>query len=598
MITKAHIYNKVKGIGKKASYLILLSSASLMLASCLDTIILPDDKTVDEDFWQTKADVASMVNAAYQGMVSEPVIERLIVWGDFRSDELVLGTEATGSLHDALEEMAAVNMQTTNTYASWASLYSVINKCNIVLARAEEVMGVDPNYTEGDYKVDRAHMLALRSLCYFYLVRNYRDVPYSDQAFMNSSQDNQIPQSSPDYVLERCIKDLEEAAPNAVNPRSYANSEWRRVGWMTRDGINALLADIYLWRASVKHSAADYQRCIDYCDQVIESKRAQHIRGRNEVEEKAYPLANGEDEYRALFIDQNAEESIFELQCRANNALCRYYYKWSASTGAYRNSLEGFLKAGNIFANTASKVSAVSANQVFSANDLRYYAAIFSGGEESSDVRKMISNKSVESKTQEARDSRMWESVGLNENYIVYRLTDVMLMRAEALVQIANEADENDTNLQEAFRLVQAVNNRSLYRDNMTDSMTWKNYSGYSKLQMEQLVMEERLRELCFEGKRWYDLLRFNYRHVEGVDYSRTFGEQLDANASFTPVANNADMLTLLTRSRGTDASAIAAKMQNEAYLYLPVPNSDIIVCPLLRQNPAYKNTNEYQKSY
>ena len=110
--------------------------------------------------------------------------------------------------------------------------------------------------------------------------------------------------------------------------------------------------------------------------------------------------------------------------------------------------------------------------------------------------------------------------------------------------------------------------------------------------------MQERLREFCFEGKRWYDLLRYNYRHINGVDYSRTYAEQMDADANFKPVGNYAEMLSVMTRSRGTDAPAIVAKMQNEAYLYLPVPNRDIIVCPLLRQNPAYKNTSEYEKSY
>ena len=119
-----------------------VAAAACMLSSCIDTIILPDDKTVDQDFWQTKADVASMVNSAYAAMASNDNIARFIVWGDFRSDEMVLSTSPSGGTYDALEEMAAVNMQTTNQYAEWASLYTVINRCNIVLERAEEVMNI------------------------------------------------------------------------------------------------------------------------------------------------------------------------------------------------------------------------------------------------------------------------------------------------------------------------------------------------------------------------------------------------------------------------------------------------------------------------
>ena len=40
--------------------------AALCLSSCVDTVLLPDDKTVDEDFWKTKSDVSSMVMGASQ----------------------------------------------------------------------------------------------------------------------------------------------------------------------------------------------------------------------------------------------------------------------------------------------------------------------------------------------------------------------------------------------------------------------------------------------------------------------------------------------------------------------------------------------------
>ena len=47
-----------------------------------------------------------------------------------------------------------------------------------------------------------------------------------------------------------------------------------------------------------------------------------------------------------------------------------------------------------------------------------------------------------------------------------------------------------------------------------------------SMANMERLVMAERLRELCFEGKRWFDLVRYSYRHMEGVDIHRTLAQQ------------------------------------------------------------------------
>ena len=97
------------------------------MVSCVDTVLLPDDKTVDQDFWKTKSDVNQMVQGAYKSMLSADVMSRLIVWGDFRSDELNMVSSITGPIPTALTEIDAVNMQTTNTFATWGGLYSVIS---------------------------------------------------------------------------------------------------------------------------------------------------------------------------------------------------------------------------------------------------------------------------------------------------------------------------------------------------------------------------------------------------------------------------------------------------------------------------------------
>lgn len=589
---------------------ILLIVSSMMLVSCLDTIILPDDKTVDEDFWKNKSQVSSMVNAAYAALASNDVVARMIVWGDFRSDEL-LGPSGQVDVSDtqiALKEISSVNMQTTNMFGQWASFYNVINRCNMVLERAEAVMEEDPNYTIGDYQTDRSQMLALRALCYFYLVRNFRDVPYITEAYMNSSQNMELTQTAPEEVLQHCIDDLQEAVKNPINSRGYGLNEWQRVGWMTGDAIKTLLADIYLWRASVKHNAADYQQCVAYCDEVIASKKAQHVRGRNEMVEKEYPLSDAADMYTDLFVSMNAEESIFELQITANLPVCQYYYKYKSANA---DGGEGWLRAAPIFGGTASTynniTTSIGSSTLFAATDLRYYAACYlpSTGEEAYSVRKMISQNPVTTKV--ATKKRETYGFGaLNRNFNIYRLTDVMLMKAEAKIQLCTStagmsaADStrqdsvNNALLEEAFNLVAAVNTRALYKeDQSSSSMTWTTFKKMTTQQFEQLVMQERMREFCFEGRRWYDLLRYNYRHINGVDYSKIMADQV---GSLVP--NSKDMLELMTRSRGTEASGVQAKMVNEAYLYMPVPNSDIIVCPQLRQNPAYKDTNEYEKTY
>ena len=622
------------------------------MASCVDTVLLPDDKTVDEDFWQSKADVSMMVNGAYSKMAAADVVSKLIVWGGFRSDELVLVNSINDGTRNSLLEIEEVNIETTNAFAEWAPIYSVINNCNIVLEKSEKVMSIDPNYTSGDYETDRSQMLALRALCYFYLVRTFRDVPYTTSAYMNSSQDMTIRQISPDSLLMKCIADLEEAEKNAL---SAAASGWQRVGWINKEGIHSLLADIYLWRASVKHSAEDYQKCIAYCDMVIESKKANHVQGPMEMTLKEYPLEDGNMAYQSIFGNQNSEESIFELQ-NATGAINTYYYKYKNNNSTY-----GYLRASSIFGSYAASSLGTSPNTYLSMYDYRYWQNTYDVGSGASafDVRKMTeANGTTSLPTAGIKRSN---SELANQNFIIYRLSDVMLMKAEAMVanemlfdkvyrqtvqQIketymaeglteataenkakkeaiyqlfaedlqrikaeyiaqglteaaaetkakADVESRKDIKLRNAFNIVQYVNKRSMDNGGISDSLKWNTYADVQR--MEELILAERLRELCFEGKRWFDLLRFNYRHVEGIDYSTILAEQGTEASTF--VKNHGAMLDIMARKYTEGADARKAKMRTEPYLYMPIPRSDTEICDWLMQNPAYSDNDSYTKN-
>lgn len=567
-------------------------AAALFLTSCVDTVLLPDDKTVDEDYWQTKADVNQMVQGAYQTMCSSDFISRLIVWGDFRSDELVPVTSINNGTMTALNEIDAVNIQTTNTFANWASVYSVINNCNIVLQKAGGTMSIDPSYTEGDYQVDRSQMLALRSLCYFYLVRNFRDVPYITTAYMNSSQEMDLPQASPDSVLQGCINDLVEAEQHALDPAAY--TDWRRTGIINRDAIDAILADIYLWRASVKRSAADYEQCVYYCDKVIASKQANHVQGIDEIQRKEYPLADGRNAFRDLYVIQNAEESIFELQFDGRNnsnvGFCQMLYKYGNN-----NSRTGYMKVSSVLGEAASVYT--NNNQARGNDDYRFTENVYAAGTGagSYDVRKGVAiqplSTSAPATTGQTNDySRAYGSYA--QNYIFYRLSDVMLMKAEALAQLA--ADDQDVQLRQAFNLVQAVNSRSIYASNLAaDSLKWQYYN--TKANMEELVLNERLRELSFEGKRWYDLMRYNYRRIVPADYSKTLYQLDQEGYNFS--RNDQSTLNLITRKYSSGGNAAAAKLRYETNLYMPIYHAEIVVNPNLRQNPAYSDEEDFEKN-
>ena len=57
-------------------------------------------------------------------------------------------------------------------------------------------------------------------------------------------------------------------------------------------------------------------------------------------------------------------------------------------------------------------------------------------------------------------------------------------------------------------------------------------------------------------------------------------------------------MLTLMKRKLAGKGNAVAAKLTTEPALYMPIPESDINVCPILRQNPNYSNIDNINKNY
>lgn len=593
----------------------------LGMVSCVDTVILPDDKIVDEDYWQTKSDVSGVVAAAYSQLKSEDLQRNFIVWGDFRSDELQLSnsvslTNTTAYVQD-LNQVYSLNILPSNAFTNWNNLYSAINYCNLVIAKAEGVVSIDPNYTLGDYKADIARVKALRALCYFYLVRVFRDVPVSTEAYMNDGQEREIEQKAPAEVLEMCISDLKEVEPDALLSNTYG--DWRDKGYMTKDAIHALLADIYLWRASVNQmdnpaqAKADYEECVAYCDKIIAAKKNAHVMLRGE-QEKDYYLANSDDYYDDVFGStvgfnsngrtihgMNSEESIFEIQYRyyssvsniltmeSNPGVLKMYYKYNGNNngatsyfmttsnyGVYSSSTSGT----NLFKNT---------------DDVRQNEFIFAAnsGQDQYAVRKFIATSSCNKKAETSGP----DVNNVRPNWILYRLTDIMLMKAEALVQLnelanqdagdgaeGDEGNEGDGSesvdyLQQAFNLVYAVNVRSL-PDGSTNVLKFNVY----KDRMESLVLQERARELCFEGKRWFDLMRYNYRHVSGVQYDKTFDQQ-----GGNYVANYSEMLTLAMTAKYSSVAAMASKMPTEPYLYWPINTGQMDVNTKLKQNPVWK---------
>lgn len=604
--------------------------------SCVDTILLPDDKTVEEDFWQTKDHVSNMVNGAYSAMANGALQERFIVWTS-RSDELNVNT-ALSNIN--LNQINTANIQTTNAYCNWGDLYGVINRCNLVLDKSAEVMDIDPNYLEGDHNTNVAQMKTLRALAYFYLIRIFRDVPLILEPYKMSSQEMNVEQVAPSVVLDQIIADVEEVKDMTLNTQSVNN--WAHSGYITRDGAYAILADLYLWKASVYGDEASYDRCIELCN-AIRDRRATARPGfsfgpkTDGLDDDGFNL-NTYKEYYSLFEVENDQESIFELQYTDNTPLCNAYYK-----SADKSTAQPRFYTSEIYGKVSVDESHVF-NQASSASDVRGFESVYqfnAAAEDGIQVRKFVAEQGRRGNVTAESPSSARGYKDYKQNWIVYRASDIMLMKAEALVQKALKRlqanaslAENVTTLEQANQLrelnksvselnvtaarqVQIVNTRA--NVNQTSDVDSAQYvvnsaefdgtdldayirtqvNNYTSLvttakTLEVLVMDERARELCFEGKRWFDMLRFNYRHATGIDYSTKLADMGGKYAR-----NYDDMLKLIARKYTQGGGpGVIAKMPTEPYLYFPIIKSEMDVNPVLKQNPVYSDGSTFEKNY
>ena len=538
--------------------------------SCSDFLdILPMNDVVLENYWTEKADVTSVMNSCYETLEHSDALVRFCVWGELRSDDIRLGANVPNEINEILKE----NLLPSNPFCNWSKFYECINRCNIVCHYAPIVQSIDPNYTEDEMLANVAEATTLRSLCYFYLIRTFRDVPYTTEPSIDDTQNYILPATPFDAVVDSLITSLEQVKGNAV--RRYFTDEsasaYQNSCKITRWAVYALLADLYLWKG-------DWDNAIRYCDLVIDYKRQQYkemLEREGSVNNIALvdsiPLLLTKpvgstvcgSAYTSIFGDGNSFESIFELYFAANqsqqNVLVNSYY-------SYNGNIMGRLSAPDFLFKEVSQGN----NSIFKRTDGRAYEAVemtnssyaiskYAFTRVSYSTQNVTSDKDLHLST--SRRS------GGTANWIFYRLSDMILIKAEALIERGLEGD-----FEKAFALIDIVNKRS--NDAVpgglhTSTLKFSDYAD-SKAAMEELVMEERQREFVFEGKRWFDLVRLARR--DGI---------------------NDRLVSLVSRKYIENVNALKIKLADPNIIYFPYAKSELKVNPLLKQNPAYTSGEE-----
>ena len=562
------------------SFHVTLFTLLFTLSSCSDYLdVLPLNEVVLENYWTKKDDVTSELNGCYESLTSEGSLERMGIWGELRSENLVQGSNLENKYVEILKE----NILPTNDLTKWEDFYRTINRCNILLNYADGVQKLDPNYTEAQMRANKAEATFIRDLCYFYLIRTFRDVPMVFEPSIDDTQEYKVPATPMMEALKMLSDDLEKVKDDAVlryvDDSKMTNSEassqaYENCAKVTRVAIYTLLADIYLWRG-------EYDKAISCCDYVINFKKNQY---KERVAKKGQmndmflfngipmireSLANSKtcgNAFNEIFgYDKEngfSFESIFELGYKKGNVKNNYIYKFYSG----QNIIGGFAAPEDYYQNVTS-----GTNDYFAKNDCRVYENII---EQSG---KYIIGKYTNYRAKLENDNVTdFKSLKYNpelitynyHNWIIYRLSDVMLIKAEACIM------KNDPDFQTAFSLINSINKRARnYTENVkSDSLAFSAYSS-NKEEMEKLLMLERKREFMFEGKRWFDLVRKSLR---------------DGNTNY--LANEA------TKKQKENAVAIKIQFADINTIFWPYNREELKKNTLLKQNSAYSDTEDFQK--
>lgn len=258
--------------------------------------------------------------------------------------------------------------------------------------------------------------------------------------------------------------------------------EEQNKGRATMWAAQALLAEVCLWDEQ-------YERALKACNVIIDSRQ--------------YELVSKDDWY-TIFSKGLTKENIFDLTYVTKNQVTS-------------NSLNSW------FYSNARYVLSSHAQELFteySEDDYRGLGATYledrriwkySGTEVSLDGSKTRGSESY-------------------ANWIFYRYADVLLMKAEALIMTGDFEGARD--------LVISIRERA--------GMSIQPPVPNNKRDGLEMVMDERLRELAGEGKRWFDILRVAKRHdYEYRDYL------LDVVLAYTSAQDRAIYEAKLTDTRG-----------------------------------------------
>lgn len=552
---------------KKIIYSTVLG-LSLMCTGCSDFLDrqMPQG-TINGEQLKDPQYIENLVIPAYAiWITAEDINSSFSMWNyDVRSDDAYKGGNGTedGDVFHTLDVSQGIMTTSWNINDMWQRLYNAISRVNTALQQLEQIDG--NSYTLKQQRI--AEMRFLRGHGHFLLKRLYKKIPFAIDPSLSTEEYKYLSNTTftNDEGWQQIANDFEFAYENL--PEKQADK-----GRPTKAAAAAYLAKTYLYKAYRQDNPAsnevtsvsteDLLQVVKYTDNSIMTA------GGYGLESDFHNNFRPEPQY------ENGVESLWAMQYSMNDGTNKGNCNWSY--GLIVPNIPGVTDGGcDFYKPSQNLVNAFRTDEsgyplLDTFNDADYDAS-----KDYADPRLFLTigmpglpyefNKKYmmdKSSTWSRSNGLYGYYVTLKQNVdpdggylikgawwgspmnrIVLRYADVLLMRAEALIQL------NDGRTAEAISLINQVRTRAKQSTSMISNyeieygvrFNVEPYSGsYSQLDALKLLKFERRVEMAMESERFFDLVRWG----ESSDVLNKFFTQeakncvIYSNASFTKNKN------------------------------------------------------------
>ncbi len=484
-------------------HIFIVLIASILFVSCSEEFLdrQPEDTLSPASFYRNPAEMKTGLVGVYKVLQSIYSQNDLPLIPELMSDD--------GKDRFRTDVWQTFKKTNGNSQANiWINNFKMIANANTLIAimAAYVPKNADEEKTINAYKAEASF---LRALAYFNLVRIYGAVPLVSEPFADLSKAFGVGRTPvADIYSKLIVPDLEFAAANCLKKSELKGEEARA----SKGAALTMLGKVYLTLNNHAKAAEVLKRL------VVDNEAA------------SYSLLPN---YSDVFLATNKfhSESIFEVNFNVAAGQPSYWFRWVNNDVGL---IWGVAGASNLLIEHNLMREFVSTGET-----IRYKTTIDSGYIASSTIP--IQAWVIKHSPAPAQ-LKPYNNTGTDNNYVITRYADALLMYAEALM-VLGKKDEAVTyvNLVRARAKVPAIT--------------------AAKLDLDAILHERRM-ELAFEGHRYFDLVRTG-KAVEVI-----------TKAIMTPIDYDTNI-------------AISGPIPEEQ-LILPIPVSEIEKDQTLPQNPGY----------